>query len=108
MLFDIFSRGKMLAFFVAELDGGDQFGEVLIAVQIHRHKRQKAAVFHRDLGTDDRFYASLFCLEMKPHRTGNRVAVEQGDTGHSKIGRAVYQALCGCEPEERKLKADRV
>ncbi len=93
VVLDVFTRGEMLAFFVAELYGRDQFGEVLIAAKVHRNQRKQAAVVHRDLGTDDRLYPVRPRLKMKTHRTRDRVAIKQRRTGHAQIGRTPRQVL---------------
>ena len=93
VLLDIASRRKMFALFMPQFHGRDQTAEVLIATQIKRHERQKAAVVHRDLGADHRLNALLLCLEMEPHRSRNRVAVEHSDRRHPKLGRTRRKIL---------------
>ena len=52
-------------------------------------------------------FIPTLCLEMKPHGTGNRVAIEQTYAGNPKLSRAARH-LFGMEPEDRKLNAERV
>ena len=57
---------------------------------------------------DDRLYAVLPRLKMEPHGPRNRVAIESEPQPAFPTPPRESASLCGCDPEERKLKADRV
>src|SRR5690348_3992238 len=93
MLFNVFSRSKMLALFIAKLDGGNKLRQGLIAFQAYWHQWQSAPVLHRDLGTDDRLYTLLYRLEMESHSPRDRVAIDQRDRWYSQLRRARRESL---------------
>ncbi len=67
--------------------------QILVADTVFDQNGLNRAVFHCQIGTDDRPHALLATGHRKTLRTIDAIAIQQGDGGQLELGRALGQLL---------------
>ena len=84
---------RQCSFLASQMCLSEEGAEIFVAGPIFHQHGQESAILHRQVRADDRTYALLSAGGRKPLRAVNTIAIEQRDSGQSKLRRARGELL---------------